>query len=622
MKRLASALFLLCSSAGYGQTQTSENLLTATTASNNINFNATAGTYRYSYVTGNVTAVGVLPVYDPLQVLTLNWSFDALYNCNNQIGGYCADPNGTEDEIQAFLAVGNEAGDSDVREVFNRRDFNQEWQTFSGAEVYDFSAAYEAVSLRIDGVDRGFWAGNYGPAVRNASVVAIYTPVSTNTIILPDCSNPLNDPSCAGYAEAVAAQQVVVVVEEPKPPTFAEQATNVVFGDSPDDFLFLDQPDRTGKPRALKQVEAPQVYQTTEQEAEMFGAPPESKPRMDGEPPPQSGPRIDNEPPAAEEPLEMVEPLPSIEAEEKIKPIKEERNLRQAEPEEIIAEVARVTRRPNPEVVQVRQEAPVEPPVREKQVAPIEVAATTRLEPIAESVRTVVRPAVDVVGIALSLAQEQSTQSTQLSNPVSGSQKAKSMGQVAQVVSQPGTQSYWQMATEQTKISQALIQQSQQQQSNSTAAVEVAPPSQAQFEDDFNDALATGQSVGQFLSAQPPDFSRFDVEEPTIQEQRMVEKATVAIKTMSEVQVEQSIDNQLDTLSDTGGFTDQSLTVFLISNNPAFDQYGEVNLSDRDEFYKSTQVYPKNAPRVDPFGVLRIGGSDTYKDLVDIQWQK
>jgi hypothetical protein len=318
----------------------------------------------------------------------------------------------------------------------------------------------------------------------------------------------------------------------------------------------------------------------------------------------------------------MVEPLPSIEAEEKIKPIKEERNLRQAEPEEIIAEVARVTRRPNPEVVQVRQEAPVEPPVREKQVAPIEVAATTRLEPIAESVRTVVRPAVDVVGIALSLAQEQSTQSTQLSNPVSGSQKAKSMGQVAQVVSQPGTQSYWQMATEQTKISQALIQQSQQQQSNSTAAVEVAPPSQAQFEDDFNDALATGQSVGQFLSAQPPDFSRFDVEEPTIQEQRMVEKATVAIKTMSEVQVEQSIDNQLDTLSDTGGFTDQSLTVFLISNNPAFDQYGEVNLSDRDEFYKSTQVYPKNAPRVDPFGVLRIGGSDTYKDLVDIQWQK
>ena len=416
----------------------------------------------------------------------------------------------------------------------------------------------------------------------------------------------------------MAAQQVVVV-EEPKPPTFAEQATNVVFGDSADDFLFLDQPDKTGKPRALKQAEAPQVYQSTEQEAEMFGAPPESKPRMDGEPPPQSGPRIDNEPPTAEEPLEMVEPLPSIEAKEKVKPRKEERNLRQAEPDEIIAEVERVRRRPMPEVAPVRQEAPVEPPVREKQVAPIEVAATTRSEPVAESVRTVVRPAVDVVGIALSLAQEQSAQP---SNIGSEPQKSKPMEQVAQVVSQPGTRSYWQMATEQTKISQALIQQSQQQQSNSTAAVEVAPPAQAQFEDDFNDAIATGQSVGQFLSAQRPDFSRFEIDKPTIQEQRMVEKATVAIKTMSEVQVEQSINNQLDTLSNTGGFTDQSLTVFLISNNPAFEQYGDVNLSDRDEFYKSTQVYPNNTPRVDPFGVLRLGGSETYKDLVDIQWQR
>jgi 3-dehydroquinate dehydratase len=196
------------------------------------------------------------------------------------------------------------------------------------------------------------------------------------------------------------------------------------------------------------------------------------------------------------------------------------------------------------------------------------------------------------------------------------------MQQIAQVISQSGADSYWQMATEQTNISKTLIQLSQQQQSDSMASVDVAPPAQAQFEDDFNDALATGQSVGQFLSSQPPDFSRFEIDEPTVQEKRMVQKATVAIKTMSQAQVEESIDNQLDTLADTGGFTDQSVAVFLISNNSDFNQYQDVNLSDRDEFYKNTQVYPNNAPRVDPFGVLRIGGSDTYKDLVDIQWQK
>ena len=610
MKRLAGALLLFYAGAGYGQTQTSENLVTLTQASNNVAFNAAAGTYRYSFQTGEVTAGGLLPQYDPLQILTLTWSFDALMDCNNQIGGNCADPNGTQDELQAFLAVTNLAGDEDVREVFNKRDFFTEWQTFSGSEVYDFGSAYEAVALQIEGIDRGFWAGYYGPTVRNPSVIAIYTPVNTNPVILPDCSNPLNDPSCAGYAEAIAALQAA---EEPKPPTFAEQATNVVFGDSPDDFLFLDQPDRTGKPRALKQAEAPQVYQSTEQEAEMFGAPPEARPRAD-DAPPQNPEIIYLE--AIEEPTQTVERLPSLEKARKVEPKQEEKKTRQAEPDEIIAEVARVTKRPSPEVMLVRQEAPVEPPAREKEVAPVEVAATTRSEPVAESVRTITRPALDVVGIALSLAKEQSSRSE------SGSQKSEPMQQVAQVVNQAGTGTYWQMATNQTKISQALIQQTQQQQSNSMASVDLAPPSQEQFEEDFNDAIATGQSVGQFLSAQPPDFSRFEIDEPTIQEQRMLQKATVAIKTMSQAQVEQSIDNQLDTLSETGGFTDQSVAVFLISNNSDFNQYQDVNLSDCDEFYKSTQVYPNNAPRVDPFGVLRLGGSETYKSLVDIQWQK
>jgi len=613
MKRLAGALLLFYAGAGYGQTQTSENLVTLTQASNNVAFNAAAGTYKYSFQTGEVTAGGLLPQYDPLQILTLTWSFDALMDCNNQIGGNCADPNGTQDQLQAFLAVTNLEGDEDVRQVLNRRDFFTEWRTFSGSEVYDFGSAYEAVALQIEGIDRGFWAGNYGPTVRNPSVIAIYTPVNTNPVILPDCSNPLNDPSCAGYAEAVAALQAAV---EPKPPTFAEQATNVVFGDSPDDFLFLDQPDRTGKPRALKQAEAPEVYQSTEQEAEMFGAPPEARPRVEDASPQNPEIIYLN---AAEEPPLTVEPLPSLEKKRKVEQKKQEKKLRQAEPDEIIAEVERVTRRPVPEIAPVRQETPVESPVREKQVVPIEVAATTRSEPVAEPVRTIARPAVDVVGIALSFAKEQSVQS---SEPNSGPQKSKPMQQVAQVISQSGADSYWQMATEQTNISQTLIQLSQQQQSDSMASVDVAPPAQAQFEDDFNDALATGQSVGQFLSAQPPDLSRFEIDEPTAQEKRMVQKATVAIKTMSEAQVEQSIDKQLDTLADTGGFTDQSVAVFLISNNSDFNQYQDVNLSDRDEFYKNTQVYPNNAPRVDPFGVLRIGGSDTYKDLVDIQWQK
>jgi len=623
MYRIVGAMLLFHACAGYAQTQTSDNLLNLTEASDNVAFNVNAGTYRYSFQTGNVTAVGVLPQYDPLQILTLNWSFDALYDCNNSIGGFCGDENGIEDEIQAFLAVGNLAGDTDAREVFSRRDFNQEWQTFTGTEVYDFGTAYEAVSLRIDGIDRGFWAGNYGPAVRNASVVAIYTPINTGPAA-PDCTNPQSNPSCVGYGENVAVvEPVFVPPPEPQPPTFADQATDAVFGDSPDDFLFLDQPDATGKPSVMKHVEPPPVYENTDQEEEMFGMPPEQgAPRMEDARPVQAGQRMENAPPVQEMPR-IEDELPVLDEAEKLIQVKEKPvqvgELREATSEEVMAEVVRVTKDSKPSPV---EKAP-EPVVMEKEVAPVEVAVEATAEPAVEVVREVVKTAVDVVGMALSLASQQSKQVAKKSD---NQQQHQGMQQIAQISGQASGQSsgvsYWDSATQATQISQALVQQTQQQQSNTMTSADLAPPSQAQFEDDFNDALATGQSVGQFLSAQPPDFSRFEIDEPTVQEQVMVQKATVALKTMSEVQIDKSVDQQLETLSETGGFTDQSVAVFLISSNPAFDQYQNVDLSDRDEFYKSRQVYPKNAPRVDPFGLLRLGGSETFNELVDIQWQR
>ena len=85
-----------------------------------------------------------------------------------------------------------------------------------------------------------------------------------------------------------------------------------------------------------------------------------------------------------------------------------------------------MTRRADVEIVSAREEASTKPPVREKQVVPVDVAATTRSEPNAEAVRTVVKPSVDVVGIALSLAREQSTQSNRSENDLQKSQSVTS----------------------------------------------------------------------------------------------------------------------------------------------------------------------------------------------------
>ena len=124
-----------------------------------------------------------------------------------------------------------------------------------------------------------------------------------------------------------------------------------------------------------------------------------------------------------------------------------------------------------------------------------------------------VKPAVDVVGMALSMASQQSNQKARAAE----GQQPQSMQQASQNNSQFGDFKSWDSATKEAQIAQGLVQQIQQQQSNNMVSVEIAPPSQGQFEDDFNDALATGQSVGQFLSSQPPDLSRFEIDEPSVQ---------------------------------------------------------------------------------------------------------
>lgn len=380
------------------------------------------------------------------------------------------------------------------------------------------------------------------------------------------------------------------------PPSYAEQAVDTVFGDSADDFMHLDQPDAMGRPRALTQLAQPQVYQDAPQE-QMFGGPqimsraPTGEPiRQDQQQQQQQAPEITGEPAQVEE-VREARPVEVVEA---------------------VAEVVQVTREPRPEPAPERVVIRAEPVVREAQTveaqakaAPVEVAAETKAEPAAERVSATVKPTVDVVGIAMSLTGQSQTFGSQ----------AQNMGVVEDVAPDQT------VVGMQQQITQTVTDQADQQETNGLTQEDFAPPSQMQFEQDFNDAIATGQSIGQFLSAQLPDFSQFNVAPPSQQEQRTVQRAEAQIQTMSQQDFDQSLENELEDLSDTGGFTDQSLAVFLISNNPAFNQYQNVNLTDR-EFYESTQMYPNNAPTVDPRGLLRITGTDGYNDLVELQWQR
>ena len=392
-------------------------------------------------------------------------------------------------------------------------------------------------------------------------------------------ASTLNEQQGGGGGEAVSA-----------PPSYAEQAVDTVFGDSADDFMHLDQPDAMGRPRALTQLAQPQVYQDAPQE-QMFG-----------------GPQIENRMQTGE-PIRQ-EQRQALEVTGEPAEVNEVREAQPVEVVETVSEIVQVTREPRPEPaperVVIRAESVAqEAQVVETQAASVEVAAETRAEPAAERVSATVKPSVDVVGIALSLSGQ--------------SQSFDSRTQNIAVFDDTGSEQT--VADMRQQIAQTANNQAEQQQTNSLTQEELTPPSQMQFEQDFNDAIATGQSIGQFLSAQLPDFGRFDVAPPSQDEQRTVQRAETQIQNMSQQDIEQSLENQLDELGDTGGFTDQSLAVFLISNNPAFSQYN-IGLSDRPQFYPSTQPYPSNNIQADPLGVLRVTGNEGYNNLVELQWQR
>ena len=74
------------------------------------------------------------------------------------------------------------------------------WNTVSGTQK--FANTYtdpQSVALKIIGRDGGFWGGYYGPEIKDIALRLTYTAD-------PCAGNPLFDPSCNGYAEALAKQ--------------------------------------------------------------------------------------------------------------------------------------------------------------------------------------------------------------------------------------------------------------------------------------------------------------------------------------------------------------------------------------------------------------------------------
>ena len=140
------------------------------------------------------------------------------------------------------------------------------------------------------------------------------------------------------------------------------------------------------------------------------------------------------------------------------------------------------------------------------------------------------------------------------------------------------------------------------------------------FDSQTDQAFSSGGSISDALTATaPPDFSRFNVAPPSQQEQQTTQKADAQASNMSEEQLAQNLDDFTNTMQESGGFTDQSLTVFLMGRNSNFSQYdGQL----QDASFYTDRGMPGGSIRSDRNSMLRMMGTDNkHEQLIAEQYK-
>lgn len=154
-------------------------------------YNSSTGTIYFGYTQQTVNQlIGINTALQGsgLQVNGYNWSWE-VYNNN----GGRTDQSGVDTLTANIFTL---SPSNQVLHTFSQTyntKFN--WTTFSGTQTY--TNPYQAtdlgnIQLQFSGRDTGFWAGYYGPQVRNINVGLRYT-------VDPCVTNPQSSPSCPGY---------------------------------------------------------------------------------------------------------------------------------------------------------------------------------------------------------------------------------------------------------------------------------------------------------------------------------------------------------------------------------------------------------------------------------------
>ena len=165
-------------------------------------------------------------------------------------------------------------------------------------------------------------------------------------------------------------------------------------------------------------------------------------------------------------------------------------------------------------------------------------------------------------------------------------------------------------------------QQETQQQEFTFESGDSFGSSGAEFADRFDEAFSSGQSLGQFLSNEAPDFSSFEVAPPSVSEKRTTKAVETLAERVGEEAAQEQLAAQFEANQDSGGFDDQTVAVAVIGYKAGFSAYtGMEQIGDQQNWYQVKALYT-NAKINDNRGAFyRMAGGTEQKLRTMIQDQ-
>lgn len=223
MKRLLMALLVACSLAS---AETTPNLLTnqwtGVVSGANGGYSGGPGP---AYNAGTDTIIFSWGQYTASQSIAIN---NALRGTGVRVGGYNYSWDVNNNDLNTGTIVGNVALRNQAGTVVQNYAYDysnirttglaENFQRFSGTQ--NFSDVYaladlSTITLSWTGRDDRFWAGYYGPRVRNQSLSLNYT-------VDPCVANPAYSPSCPNYGTVNYSNNLV-----PNPTGYAVQGSSI-----------------------------------------------------------------------------------------------------------------------------------------------------------------------------------------------------------------------------------------------------------------------------------------------------------------------------------------------------------------------------------------------------------